>query len=244
MAPAGARIAVLCGPGNNGGDGFVAARHLRDRGYEVRLSLLGDRDALEGRCRRHGAALCRRGHARLRLGAGGSPAHRRRPVWRRSDAPARRSRRCRRRGDERFGLSHPRRRCAERARWHDGRRNGAGRAGAPNRHFFPSQARAPAAAWTHVLRSRERRPTSASRPPCWERSNHAPGPTLRGCGSPCFRIRRWPATSTTAATRWSSPVRSHIRVPRAWAPAARCASVPASSPWRAHRTRSPSTRRT
>jgi hydroxyethylthiazole kinase-like uncharacterized protein yjeF len=48
MAPAGARIAVLCGPGNNGGDGFVAARYLRDRGYEVRLSLLGDRDGLKG----------------------------------------------------------------------------------------------------------------------------------------------------------------------------------------------------
>src|ERR1700730_3245818 len=48
MAPAGARVAVLCGPGNNGGDGFVAARHLRDRGYEVRLSLLGDRDGLKG----------------------------------------------------------------------------------------------------------------------------------------------------------------------------------------------------
>jgi hydroxyethylthiazole kinase-like uncharacterized protein yjeF len=48
MAPASTRIAVLCGPGNNGGDGFVAARHLRDRGYEVRLSLLGDRDGLKG----------------------------------------------------------------------------------------------------------------------------------------------------------------------------------------------------
>jgi NAD(P)H-hydrate epimerase len=42
------RIGVICGKGNNGGDGLVAARKLRERGKEVRIVLLADPAELRG----------------------------------------------------------------------------------------------------------------------------------------------------------------------------------------------------
>jgi hydroxyethylthiazole kinase-like uncharacterized protein yjeF len=49
-------ILVVAGPGNNGGDGFVAAAELAARGREVSVILLCERDSLEG-----DAALAARG---------------------------------------------------------------------------------------------------------------------------------------------------------------------------------------
>src|SRR3984957_13939248 len=42
------RIVVLCGKGNNGGDGLVAARHLAEAGCAVSVLILGDPAEAQG----------------------------------------------------------------------------------------------------------------------------------------------------------------------------------------------------
>src|SRR6266850_5394121 len=40
-------VCILCGVGNNGGDGFVAARHMRNRGITVKVFLIGEENSLK-----------------------------------------------------------------------------------------------------------------------------------------------------------------------------------------------------
>jgi ADP-dependent NAD(P)H-hydrate dehydratase / NAD(P)H-hydrate epimerase len=48
LLPSHSHVAVFCGPGNNGGDGFVAARVLAAQEFTVELGLLGALDRLRG----------------------------------------------------------------------------------------------------------------------------------------------------------------------------------------------------
>ena len=50
---AGKRVVILCGKGNNGGDGFVAGRILKQAGTDVRLLLFADQAAIRGDAATH-----------------------------------------------------------------------------------------------------------------------------------------------------------------------------------------------
>jgi NAD(P)H-hydrate epimerase len=49
--PLDARVVIVCGTGNNGGDGFVVARHLIARGAEVTVVLTGRSEKVTGEAR-------------------------------------------------------------------------------------------------------------------------------------------------------------------------------------------------
>jgi hydroxyethylthiazole kinase-like uncharacterized protein yjeF len=56
------KVCILCGTGNNGGDGYVMARHLLNAGLAVRVVLFGDREKVRGDARINLDILERLGH--------------------------------------------------------------------------------------------------------------------------------------------------------------------------------------
>lgn len=58
------KAVVLCGPGNNGGDGFVVARLLKQRGWEVEVFLYGDAGNLPADAKTNYERWCEMGAVR------------------------------------------------------------------------------------------------------------------------------------------------------------------------------------
>ena len=74
------RALVLCGPGNNGGDGFVVARLLRARGWDVEVFLHGDPERLPPDARANHERWCGMGEVGRLPAALRDPSHKSR-TW-------------------------------------------------------------------------------------------------------------------------------------------------------------------
>jgi NAD(P)H-hydrate epimerase len=68
-------VVILCGKGNNGGDGFVIARHLEIRGHTCRVLLLSPPHELRGDAATNFAILQKSGVAIIEVGAASRAAH-------------------------------------------------------------------------------------------------------------------------------------------------------------------------
>jgi len=71
----GGDVVVVCGRGNNGGDGFVVSRHLALGGVAVRTLMIGDRARLAGDAAANAARLERLGLEIEEIGEEGAPSH-------------------------------------------------------------------------------------------------------------------------------------------------------------------------
>ena len=234
MAPSAGRVAVLCGPGGNGGDGFVAARLLAARAaIASSLSLLGERAALRGDRGAGGRALGRFGRARRGVRSRRRRSRRRRAVRRRARPRSRRRGASMRRGDQRL-----RARAGSPVLSVDvpsgidgetGAVRGAAVAGERQRHVLSPQAGPSAAAGPRAVRPpRARRYRHARRALCRDRPERLSSMRRRSGAMRC-RALASPRTNIRAARRSSSPARRIAPARRGWRRARRCASAPGSS---------------
>jgi NAD(P)H-hydrate epimerase len=70
-------VCIFCGTGNNGGDGYVIARHLLNSGFEVIVVVCGDRNKIKGDAKTNLDILMRMGQPIEQLNVAGGDISRR-----------------------------------------------------------------------------------------------------------------------------------------------------------------------